>query len=124
MSWLCQGMQFFLWGGGWGGWRKKMRGPLTLDLAVIQGQCGCSWKGSGEPGPEIERMECNFVGMWHPRYLLCCISSDFKSTEQGESRNIQLTMNLEGHMYMRVYMSAWPAFLRVHFPELDFQVTS
>ena len=102
---LCQGMQFFLWGGGYGGWRKKMRGSSTVCLAFLQGKCGCSWKRSGEQWPEIERMECNFVGRWCPRYLLCCISSDFKSTEQGESLNIQ-------HTYMSVYMSAWSALLR------------
>ena len=53
-----------------------MRGLLPVGLSVLQGKCGCSWKGSGEQGPEIERIECNFVGRLGPRYLLCCISSD------------------------------------------------
>ena len=84
MSWLCQGMQFFLWGGGWGGWRKKMRGPLTVCLEVLQEKCGCSWRGSGEQGPEIETVEHNFVGRWCPRYLLCHASSDTLRVQNKE----------------------------------------
>ena len=31
---MCQGTQFFLWGGGLGGWGQKIDGPLTVGLAV------------------------------------------------------------------------------------------
>ena len=54
---VVSGTQFFLWGGGWGGWRKKMKGPLTVCTEVLQEKCGCSWRGSGEQGPEIETVE-------------------------------------------------------------------
>ena len=81
---VVSGMQFFLWGGGWGGWRKKMRGPLTVCLEVLQEKCGCSWRGSGEQGPEIETVEHNFVGRWCPRYRICHISSDILRVQNKE----------------------------------------
>lgn len=81
---LCQETQFFLWGGAWGGWRKKMRGPLTVGLAVLQGKCGCPRTGSGEQGPESEKLERNFVGRWCPRYLLCCTASDILRVQNKE----------------------------------------
>lgn len=87
---LCQGVTFFLWGGGWGGRRRKMRGLLTVGLAILQGKCGCSWKGSGEQGPEIETVECNSVGRWWPRYLLCCLSSDTLIRVQNKGKALSL----------------------------------
>ena len=71
-------------GWGWRGWRKKMRGPLTVCLEVLQEKCGCSWRGSGEQGPEIETVEHNFVGRWCPRYLLCHASSDTLRVQNKE----------------------------------------
>ena len=34
-----------------------MKGPLIVCMEVLQEKCGCSWRGSGEQGPEIETVE-------------------------------------------------------------------